>query len=136
MGRFAEELGDEQPRATTGPGTLNAGTKLYVGPPPQAVSEPLLNCVREVSRGAVSISAAYAFIMAVGDDEPTLSIGLHFDFKPNPQELEQLFSRIGRHMRPLLPEKNFVDLLPLYPSNILAIAVRDTVEPFYRRRVQ
>jgi hypothetical protein len=39
-------------------------------------------------------------------------------------------------MKPLIEERNFVDLLPLDPSNILAIAVRDTVEPFYRRMVQ
>jgi len=74
--------------------------------------------------------------MAVGDGPPSLSIGLHFDSKPNPQELEQLFNRIGRKMKPLIAEKNFVDLLPLYPTNILAIAVQDTVEPFYRRPVQ
>jgi len=130
MSRLSEET------RATGSGTRNAGTKLYVGPPSEAIAEPLLNCVREVSRCDVSISAAYAFTMAVGDDEPTLSIGLHFDFKPNPQELERVFSQIGRRMRPLLPEKNFVDLLPLYPTNILSIAVRDTVKPFYRRRVQ
>lgn len=135
MGRLSEDLQETQPRAT-GPRALNAGTKLYVGPPAEAVAEPLLNCVREVSRSDVSISAAYVFTMAVGDDEPTLSIGLHFDFKPNPQELQRVFAQIGRRMRPLLPEKNFVDLLPLYPTNILAIAVRDTVKPFYRRRVQ
>ena len=129
MGRIEEE----QP---TGSQTLNAGTKLYVGPPPETVAEPLLNCVREVSRSDVSISAAYAFTMALGDDEPTLSIGLHFDSKPNAQELQRVFNQIGRRMRPLLPEKNYVDLLPLYPTNILSIAVRDTVKPFYRRRVQ
>ncbi len=74
--------------------------------------------------------------MALGDDEPTLSIGLHFDHKPNAEELARVFSQIGRRMSPLLPEKNFVDLLPLYPTNILAITVRDTVKPFYRRMVQ
>ena len=135
MGRLSEEVRDEQQRAT-GPRARNAGTKLYVGPPSEAISEPLLNCVREVSRSDVSISAAYAFTMALGDDEPTLSIGLDFDSKPNLQELQRVFAQIGRRMRPLLPEKNFVDLLPLYPTNILSIAVRDTVKPFYRRRVQ
>ncbi len=134
MGRLSEELQDQQ--RATGPGTVNAGTKLYVGPPSDVISEPLLNCVREVSRADVSISAAYAFTMALGDDEPTLSIGLDFDFQPNPQELQRVFAQIGRRMRPLLPEKNFVDLLPLYPTNILSIAVRETVKPFYRRRVQ
>lgn len=135
MGRLSEELRDQQPR-TTGPRTRNAGTKLYVGPPPESVAEPLLNCVREVSRSDVSISAAYAFTMALGDDEPSLSIGLHFDSKPNPQELQRVFAQIGRRMRPLLPDKDFVDLMPLYPTNILSIAVQDTVKPFYRRRVQ
>jgi hypothetical protein len=85
---------------------------------------------------SLSISAAYAFNMAVGDDPPSLSIGLRFDAKPSPRELEQLFSRIGRKMKPLIAERNFVDLLPLDPSNILSIAVRDTVEPFYKRMVQ
>jgi len=134
MGRLSEEVRDEQ--RATGPRTLNAGTKLYVGAPEQPPSEALLNCVREISRSAVSISAAYVFSMAVGDEEPSLSIGLHFDTKPNPQEVERLFTQIGRKMKPLIAERNFVDLLPLYPTNILAIAVRETVPPFYRRRVQ
>ena len=131
MGRLSGEAQDEQ--GTRG---LSTGTKLYIGVPAEPPSEALLNCVREVSRSAVSISAAYAFNFAVGDDAPSLSIGLHFDSKPNPQELEQLFSQIGRKMKPLIAEKNFVDLLPLDPSNILAFAVRETVTPFYRRRVQ
>jgi len=135
MGRLSGESRDEQLRASE-PRILNAGTKLYVGAPAQAPSEALLNCVREVSKNSLSVVAAYAFNMAVGDDAPSLSIGLHFDSKPNPQELEQLFSQIGRKMKPLIAEKNFVDLLPLYPTNILAIAVRDTVAPFYRRMVQ
>jgi hypothetical protein len=130
MGRLS---GDSR---ETGPRKFNAGTKLYIGAPAQPPSEALLNCVREVSRLSLSITAAYAFNMAVGDDPPSLSIGLHFDAKPNPRELEQLFSRIGRKMKPLIAERNFVDLLPLDPSNILSIAVRDTVEPFYKRMVQ
>jgi len=135
MGRLSGDSRDEQLQ-DSGPRTLNAGTKLYVGAPAERPSEALLNCVREISKRSLSISAAYAFNMAVGDNPPSLSIGLHFDSKPNPQEVEQLFSQIGRKMKPLIAEKNFVDLLPLYPTNILAIAVRDTVTPFYRRMVQ
>lgn len=134
MGRLSGESRDEQVR--TGARKKQGGTRLYVGTPSEPPSEALLNCVREVSRSSVSISAAYVFSMALGDDEPTLSIGLHFDHKPNAEELARVFSQIGRRMSPLLPEKNFVDLLPLYPTNILAITVRDTVKPFYRRMVQ
>src|SRR3982750_3737021 len=135
MGRLSGEIQDEPGRATARH-AFNAGTKLYIGEPADPPSEALLNCVREASKGALGISAAYAFSLALGDNPPTLSIGLHFDCKPSPQEVEQLFGQIGRKMKPLIGEKNFIDLLPLDPSNILAIAVKDTVAPFYRRRVQ
>jgi hypothetical protein len=39
-------------------------------------------------------------------------------------------------MKPFITEKNFVDLLPLDPSNVLAVTVRDQIAPFYRRTVQ
>jgi hypothetical protein len=84
----------------------------------------------------MSISAAYAFSMAVGDNPPTLSIGLYFDSKPDAREVEELFRHLGRNMKPFITEKNFVDLLPLDPSNVLAVTVRDQIAPFYRRTVQ
>ncbi len=92
--------------------------------------------MRELSRRSLVISAAYAFNMAVGDNLPSLSIGLYFDTKPNLREVEELFRQFGRNIRPLISDINFVDLLPLDPSNLLGVAVRAQIKPFYRRVVQ
>jgi SseB protein C-terminal domain len=112
------------------------GTMLYVAPPAEPPSEPLLNCVRELIKRSFSVSAAYAFIMAIGGGAPTLSVGIYFDSKPSSHEVNELFSRIGYFMRPFLGEEGCVDLLPLDPTTVLTVAVRDTVKPFYRRIVQ
>ncbi|HVZ17648.1 MAG TPA: enhanced serine sensitivity protein SseB C-terminal domain-containing protein [Terriglobales bacterium] len=114
----------------------SSGTRLYIGTPDEPPSEALLNCVRELSRRSLVISAAYAFNMAVGDNLPSLSIGLYFDTKPNLREVEELFRQFGRNIRPLISDINFVDLLPLDPSNLLGVAVRAQIKPFYRRVVQ
>ncbi len=134
-GRLSGDVRDQGSRET-GPRKLSTGTRLYVGMPLDPPSEALLNCVREMSKHAVSISAAYAFNMALGDDPPTLSIGLYFDTKPDLQEVEDLFRHLGRNMKPFINDKDFVDLLPLDPSNVLAVTVREQIEPFYTRVVQ
>jgi hypothetical protein len=115
---------------------VSAGTRLYVGAPAEMPSEPLLNCVREIAKRSVSIAAAYAFIMAVGDTTPSFSIGIYFDSKPSSHEVNALFDRIGYYMRPFLGDAGYVDLLSLDPSNVLAVAVRYQITPFYRRMVQ
>ena len=130
MGAFGQQASSLRTRRST------LGTRLYVGQPTDAPSEPLLNCVREIVKRRVSVAAAYAFIMAVGESTPSFSIGIYFDHKPSSHEVNELFSRIGYYMRPFLGENGFVDLLPLDPTNVLAVTVRDSVEPFYRRRVQ
>lgn len=109
---------------------------LSVSAPAEAPAEPLLNCVREMIKRSVSISAAYAFVMAVGESTPSFSIGIYFDHKPSTYEVNELFSRIGYFMRPFLSDTGYVDLLPLDPTNILSVTVRDSVKPFYQRRVQ
>lgn len=109
---------------------------LYVGTPTEAPAEPLLNCVREIVKRSVSISAAYAFIMAVGESTPSFSIGIYFDHKPSSHEVNELFSKIGYYMRPFLNDTAHVDLLSLDPTNVLAVTVRDQIKPFYRRRLQ
>ena len=135
MGRLSGDVRDQVVQGS-GPRKHSAGTRLYVGTPAEPLSEALLNCVRELSKHAVSISAAYAFNLAVGDDPPSLSIGLYFDSKPDLREVEELFRHLGRNMKPFITDKNFVDLLPLDPSNVLAFTVREQIEPFYRRVVQ
>ena len=112
------------------------GTMLYVGAPAETPSEPLLNCVRELIKHCVSVSAAYAFNMAVGESTPSFSIGIYFDHKPSSHEVNSLFSRIGYYMRPFLGDSGSVDLLSLDPTNVLAVTVRDQIKPFYRRRLQ
>jgi hypothetical protein len=114
----------------------NAGTMLSVSAPAELPSEPLLNCVREIVKHRVSVSAAYAFIMAVGEGIPSFSIGIYFDHKPSSHEVNELFSKIGYFMRPFLGDSGYVDLLALDPTNVLAVAVKQSVEPFYQRRVQ
>src|SRR5512147_2471955 len=125
-----------QQDSTTRRRRSNAGAMLYVGTPAEPPSEPLLNCVRELVKRSFSISAAYAFVMAVGESTPSFSIGIHFDHKPSSHEVNELFSRIGYFMRPFLGESGYVDLLPLDPTNVLTVAVRDSVKPFYQRVVQ
>lgn len=114
----------------------NSGTRLYVDLPPEMPPEPLLNCVRHIVKRSVSISAVYAFVMAVGESTPSLSIGIYFDSKPSSQQVNELFSRIGHFMRPFLGESGHVDLLSLDPSSVLSAAVRDKIRPFYQRLVQ
>lgn len=113
-----------------------SGARLYVGPPTAVPDEPLLNCVRQIAKKFVSINSAYAFQLAVGEGTPSFSIGIYFDTKPSSHELGEIFSRIGYYMRPFLTDDAYVDLLSLDPSNILSVAVRQTVEPFYKRLVQ
>jgi SseB protein C-terminal domain len=115
---------------------ITSGTRLHIAQPPDPPSEALLNCVREISRRAVGVCAAYAFEMAVGENSPSLSIGLYFDAKPAPQEVEELFGNLGRRIKPFLEENNFVDLLPLHANNVLGVTVREQIAPFYRRLVQ
>ena len=114
----------------------NAGTRLHIDSPSDLPSEPLLNCVRHIVKHTTSIAAAYAFIMAVGENTPSLSIGIYFDSKPSSQQVNELFSRIGYYMRPFLGECEHVDLLSLDPSSVLSAAVRDKIRPFYQRVVQ
>jgi hypothetical protein len=109
---------------------------LYIGTPAEAPSEPLLNCVREIIKRSVSVSSAYAFIMAVGESTPSFSIGIYFDSKPSSHEVNELFSKIGYYMRPFLSDTGYVDLLPLDPTTVLTVTVRDSVKPFYQRIVQ
>ena len=135
MGRLSGDL-QQQGLRNSGPRVRSAGTRLYVGTPVDPPSEALLNCVRELSRKSLSISAAYAFNMAVGDNSPSLSIGLYFDSKPDLREVEHLFRQFGRNLRPFINDRDFVDLLPLDPSNVLGVTVREQIEPFYRRIVQ
>lgn len=111
------------------------GIRLFVGPPSEVPSEPLLNCVREVVKRFVSVAAAYAFIMSVGEGTPSFSIGIYFDSKPSSHEINELFSRIGYYMRPFLSDEAYVDLLSLDPTHVLSVAVRDKIQPFYRRLV-
>jgi hypothetical protein len=115
---------------------LSTGTMLYVSAPSEMPSEPLLNCVREMVKRSVSVSAAYAFVMAVGESTPSFSIGIYFDTKPSSHEVNELFSRIGYFMRPFLGDAGYVDLLSLDPTNVLAVTVRDQIRPFYRRLLQ
>ena len=115
---------------------MNAGTNLFIGPPANPPSEALLNCIRQSLKRSVSIAAAYAFNMAMGNNSPNLSIGIYFDSKPAAHELEELFSQIGRNMKPFIGDKNYVDLLPLDPTNVLAVTVREQIAPFYKRAVQ
>lgn len=115
---------------------VHAGTRLYVGEPEEMPSEPLLNCVREIVKRSLSVSAAYAFMLAVGEGTPSFSIGIYFDSQPSSHQVNQLFSRIGYYMRPFLGATGYVDLLALDPNKVLGFAVRQTVQPFYRRRVQ
>jgi hypothetical protein len=112
------------------------GTMLYVGAPAEAPSEALLNFVREMVKRSISISAAYAFVMAVGESTPSFSIGIYFDTKPSSHEVNALFSRVGYYMRPFLGDSGYVDLLSLDPTNVLALTVRDQIKPFYRRLLQ
>jgi type III secretion system (T3SS) SseB-like protein len=127
---------EQQPSYATRRRRPSIGTMLYVGAPAEAPSEPLLNCVREMVKHSVSISAAYAFVMAVGESTPSFSIGIYFDHKPSSHEVNALFSRIGYYMRPFLGESGYVDLLPLDPTDVLAVTVRDQIKPFYQRRLQ
>jgi hypothetical protein len=113
-----------------------SGARLYVGAPTEVPSEPLLNCVRQIVKRSVSISAAYAFIFAVGDQDPSFSIGIYFDSRPSTHEVNELFSKIGYYMRPFLADEGYVDLLSLDPSTILSVAVKDQIKPFYQRMVQ
>lgn len=112
-----------------------AGTQLYVAKPAEAPPEPLLNCVREIVKRRISVAAAYAFEMAVGESLPSFSIGIYFDHKPSSHEVNDLFCRIGHYMKPFLGESGYVDLLPLDPSNVLAVTVRYQIQPFYQRRL-
>jgi len=115
---------------------LNAGTKLYIGAPANAPSEPLLNCIRQALKKVVGVAAAYAFNMSVGNNPPNLSIGIYFDTKPSAHVCEELFSQIGRQMKPFISDKNYVDLLPLDPANVLGVTVREKIQPFYKRLIQ
>jgi hypothetical protein len=130
MGEVSQQLSTSKRRHS------NTGAMLYVGTPAEPPAEPLLNCVRELIKRSFSISAAYAFVMAVGESTPSFSIGIYFDHKPTSHEVNELFSRIGYSMRPFLGESGYVDLLPLDPTNVLTVAVRDSVKPFYQRIVQ
>ncbi len=109
---------------------------LSVTTPAEMPSEPLLNCVREIVKRFVSVSAAYAFIMSIGESTPSLSIGIYFDHKPTSHEVNELFSKIGFYMRPFLADSDFLDLLSLDPTNVLGAAVKQSVKPFYQRRLQ
>jgi hypothetical protein len=129
MGAFEQQTSSLRNRRSS------AGTMLYVGKPAATPAEPLLNCVREIVKRRVSVSAAYAFVMAVGESTPSFSIGIYFDHKPSSHEVNELFSRIGYYMKPFLGESGYVDLLPLDPSNVLAVTVRDQITPFYQRRL-
>jgi hypothetical protein len=127
----------EQQRALlTGRRRANGGTMLSVSTPLEMPSEPLLNCVREIVKRRVSVSAAYAFVMAVGESTPSLSIGIYFDHKPSSHEVNELFSKIGYYMRPFLSDSGHVDLLSLDATNVLAVTVKESVKPFYQRRLQ
>ena len=127
---------DPQEEFEPGQRKITAGTRLYIAKPPDPPSEALLNCVREVSRRSVGVCAAYAFEMAVGENAPSLSIGLYFDAKPDAREVEELFWTLGRSIKPFLEENNFIDLLPLHSKNVLGVTVREQIAPFYRRQVQ
>lgn len=109
---------------------------LSVTMPEEMPAEPLLNCVREIIKRRLSISAAYAFVMSVGGSAPSLSIGIYFDHKPSSHEINEVFSRIGYYMRPFLNDSAYVDLLALDPTNVLGVAVKQTVQPFYQRILQ
>jgi hypothetical protein len=112
------------------------GTQLYLAAPQVPPSEPLLNSVRLALKDSVDVGAAYAFTMSIGGTAPCLSIGIYFDHEPSSSELEEVFANVSRRMRPLIGDRTYVDLLPLDPKNLLTIAVRDMVVPFYRRMVQ
>jgi hypothetical protein len=112
------------------------GTQLYLAAPQVPPSEPLLNSVRLALKDTVDVAAAYAFTMSIGGTAPTLSIGIYFDHEPSTCELEEVFANVSRRMRPLIGDRSYIDLLPLDPKNLLTIAVRDMVVPFYRRVVQ
>ncbi len=115
---------------------VHAGTRLYVGSPAEIQSAPLLNCVREIVKHNISVSAAYDFNLAIGECIPSYSIGILFDNQPTSHEVNSLFSKIGYFMRPFLGDAGFVDLLSLYPTSVLAVTVCDQITPFYRRRIQ
>ena len=114
----------------------HTGTMLSVTMPDEMPSEPLLNCVREIVKRFLYVSAAYAFVMSVGESTPSFSIGIYFDHKPSSHEVNEVFSRIGYYMRPFLGDSGYVDLLSLDPTNVLGVAVKQSVKPFYERRVQ
>ena len=114
----------------------HSGTMLSVTMPEEMPSEPLLNCVREIVKRFLYVSAAYAFVISVGESTPSFSIGIYFDHKPSSHEVNEVFSRIGYYMRPFLNDSAYVDLLALDPTNVLGVAVKQTVKPFYERRLQ
>lgn len=134
--KYSAPYDDPQEELEPGHRKITSGTRLYIAKPPDPPSEALLNCVREVSRRSVGVCAAYAFEMAVGDNPPSLSIGVYFDAKPDAHEIEELFGNLGRTIKPFLEENNFIDLLPLHANNVLGVTVREQIAPFYRRLVQ
>jgi hypothetical protein len=117
-------------------GRGSVGTRVFVGTVENKSADALLNCVREIVKRHISVSAAYAFMLAVGEGTPSFSIGIYFDHEPSTHEVNELFSKIGYFMRPFLGTVESVDLLSLAPSQVLGFAVKQAVQPFYRRRVQ
>ena len=128
--------GDPVQISTPKRGRGSSGTRVFVGVAREVQADALLHCVREIVKRHITVSAAYAFMLAVGEATPSFSIGIYFDNEPSNHEVNELFSKIGYFMRPFLSNVESVDLLSLAPSQVLGFAVKQAVEPFYVRKVQ